>query len=103
MSRIHLQGRPGSRKFMVIFITGLLDAPSDRLKKAAKKVHDSGGKIVAYKLNDVSDDVLVKVIPKDQIIKVDAKNDPWRLAMLFDFQTRKGEKKLCRPVLIWFR
>ena len=78
---------------MVIFITGQLDTPSDPLKKAAKKVHDSGGKIVAYKLNDiVSDDVLVKVIPKDQIIKVDGKHDPWRLAMLFDFQTRKGEK-----------
>ena len=77
---------------MVIFITGQLDTPSDRLKKAAKKVHDSGGKIVAYKLNDISDDVLVKVIPKDQIIKVDAKDDPWRLAMLFDLQTRKGKK-----------
>lgn len=79
----------------MIFITGQLDEPSHRLQKAAKKVHDSGGKIVAYKLNDISDDVLVRVIPKDQIIKVDAKDDPWRLAMLFDFQTRKGENLCC--------
>ena len=77
----------------MIFITGQLDEPSDHLQKAAKKVHDSGGKIVAYKLNDISDDVLVRVLPKDQIIKVDAKDDPWRLAMLFDFQTRKGKSE----------
>ena len=80
---------------MVIFITGQLDIPRDRLKKAAKKVHDSGGKIVAYKLNDIpSDEDLVGIIPKDKIIKVGAKDDPWRLAMLFDFQTRKCKKKL---------
>ena len=89
---IFLEGRPGSRKFQVIFITGQLDSPSDPvpLQKAAKKVHDSGGKIIAYKLNDFASDV--RVIPKDQIIKVGAKDDPWRLAMLFDFQTRKCEK-----------
>lgn len=77
---------------MVIFVTGQLDQASKPLQKAAKKVHDSGGKIVVYKLNDVpNDEVLVGVVPKDQIIKVEAKDDPWRLAILFDLQTRKGE------------
>ena len=84
---------------MVIFITGQLDSISKPLKRAAKKVHDSGGKIVAYKLNDVvNDEVLERVVPKDGIIKVDSKDDPWRLAMLFDFQTRKGRESFvfCR-------
>lgn len=70
-----------------------MDTPSDALKKAARKVHDSGGKIVVYKLNDiVSDEILVNVVPKDQIIKVNVTDDFWRLAMLFEFQTRKCEK-----------
>ncbi|XP_028394352.1 uncharacterized protein LOC114518524 isoform X7 [Dendronephthya gigantea] len=85
------QGRPGSRRFLVIFITGQLDRTSDDLKKAARKIHDSGGKIVAYKLSDLPrDEEFVRVIPQDQILKVDAKDDPWRLAMLFHFQTRKA-------------
>ena len=80
---------------MVIFITGQLDTISEPLQKAAKKVHDSGGKIVAYKLNEmINDEVLVRVIPKGQIIKVDSKQDLWRLAMLFEFQTRKGKKTI---------
>lgn len=70
-----------------------MDTTSDALKKAARKVHDSGGKIVAYKLNDVvSDEILVNAIPKDNIIKVNVTDDFWRLAMLFEFQTRKCEK-----------
>ena len=77
---------------MVIFITGQLDATSKALQRAAKKVFDSGGKIVAFKLNDVvKDEELVKIIPEDKIIKVNATHDPWRLAMLFEFHTRKSE------------
>lgn len=93
LNPIYLKGRPGSRRFLVIFITGQLDRTSDDLKKAARKIHDSGGKIVAYKLSDLPrDEAFVRVIPQDQILKADAKDDPWRLAMLFHFQTRKGLK-----------
>lgn len=87
------EGRLGSRRFLVIFVTGNLDTPNEELQKAAKKVADAGGKIIAYKMGDhLKDEILNDVIPKDKIITVRSTDDPWRLAIWFNFLSRKGEK-----------
>ena len=84
--------RAGSQRFLVIFVPDKLDRPNVDLQKAAKKVIDAGGRIIAFKMGDhVKDGILKNVLPNGDIISAQYTDDWWRLALMFDYLIRKSK------------
>lgn len=88
-------GRTKARKITVVFVTGGINATTNELKRAARKLNDSQVKIIAVKLGEDPDDKQLEVIaPKKNIVKIKETDDPKISTNLIDEERMKGNKYL---------
>ncbi len=82
-------GRPGSRRQLIVFVTGEDDTVTDDMKSAAKKLEQMNVKVIYIKMGDVDN---YSDPPSKNVITDRGIDDPDKLA---EFVSEKSDKSKC--------